>query len=348
MLDNLFSLFSYDLGIDLGTANTVIFVKGKGVVVREPTVIARQRKTKKLLAVGSEAKKMLGKNPQSIEVIRPMADGVIADFDAIQMMLSHYFREIHQHVGLMPKIARPRVLMGIPCGVTEVEKRAVQDAALSAGARQALLVEEPMAAAIGAGLSVKMAEGQLLVDIGGGTTEIAVISLGGIVVDRSLRIAGEEMSQAIVKFVRLKHGLLLGEITAEEVKISIGSAVPLEKEKSHVVRGRDMGKGLPRSLKLTSTEIRETLMPVIQEIVGSVADTIEETPPELVADILEHGIVLAGGGALLYGIDKVIAEVTKMPVWVTDDPQDAVVIGCGKLLSDDRLLESVRITRGLR
>ena len=348
MLDNLFSLFSYDLGIDLGTANTVIFVKGKGVVVREPTVIARQRKTKKLLAVGSEAKKMLGKNPQSIEVIRPMADGVIADFDAIQMMLSHYFREIHQHVGLMPKIARPRVLMGIPCGVTEVEKRAVQDAALSAGARQALLVEEPMAAAIGAGLSVKMAEGQLLVDIGGGTTEIAVISLGGIVVDRSLRIAGEEMSQAIVKFVRLKHGLLLGEITAEEVKISIGSAVPLEKEKSHVVRGRDMGKGLPRSLKLTSTEIRETLMPVVQEIVGSVADTIEETPPELVADILEHGIVLAGGGALLYGIDKVIAEVTKMPVWVTDDPQDAVVIGCGKLLSDDRLLESVRITRGLR
>lgn len=348
MLDNLFSLFSYDLGIDLGTANTVIFVKGKGVVVREPTVIARQRKTKKLLAVGSEAKKMLGKNPQSIEVIRPMADGVIADFDAIQMMLSHYFREIHQHVGLMPKIARPRVLMGIPCGVTEVEKRAVQDAALSAGARQALLVEEPMAAAIGAGLSVKMAEGQLLVDIGGGTTEIAVISLGGIVVDRSIRIAGEEMSQAIVKFVRLKHGLLLGEITAEEVKISIGSAVPLEKEKSHVVRGRDMGKGLPRSLKLTSTEIRETLMPVVQEIVGSVADTIEETPPELVADILEHGIVLAGGGALLYGIDKVIAEVTKMPVWVTDDPQDAVVIGCGKLLSDDRLLESVRITRGLR
>jgi len=348
MLDRLFSLFSYDLGIDLGTANTVILVKGKGVVVREPTVVARRKKSKELLAVGSEAKKMLGKNPKEIEVVKPLAGGVIADFDATRDMLVHYFQEIHQHVGLMPKLARPKVLMGIPSGVTEVEKRAVQDAALSAGARKALLVEEPMAAAIGAGISVNKPNGQLIVDIGGGTTEIAVISLGGIVLNRSLRIAGEEMNEAIIKSARLKHGLLLGEMTAEEVKIAIGSAVPFEKEKGHVVRGRDMEKGLPKSLKLKSPEVRETLMPVIQEIVGAISDTIEETPPELVADILQHGIVMAGGGSLLYGIDKVIAEATKMPVWIADNPQDAVVKGCGKLFKNEKLLEAVRVKRGLR
>jgi len=348
MLDKLFGLFSYDLGIDLGTANTVIWVKGKGVVIREPTVVARQKKAKKLQAVGSEAKKMLGKNPENLEVIKPLSGGVIADFDATREMLKHYFATIHQYVGLLPKIARPRVLMGIPSGVTEVEKRAVQDAALSAGARRAWLIEEPMLAAIGAGISVENPDGQLVVDIGGGTTEIAVISLAGIVLNRSLRVAGDEMDQAIVNSARLKHGLLLGEVTAEEVKINIGSAAPFEKEKNYVVRGRDMEKGLPRSLKLTSTEVRETLAPVIQEIVGAIGDTIEETPPELVADILQHGIILAGGGARLYGIDKVIGEMTKMPVWVTDDPEDAVVKGCGKLLKDEKLLEKVRTKRGLR
>ena len=348
MLDSIFKLFSYDLGIDLGTANTVITVKGKGVVVREPTVIARRRKTKKLLAVGSEAKKMLGKSPEAIEVVKPLVDGVISDFDATKDMLAHYFQEIHQHVGLMPKLARPKVLVGIPSGVTEVEKRAVQDAALSAGARKALLVEEPMAAAIGAGISVNKPDGQLIVDIGGGTTEIAVISLGGIVLNKSLRIAGEEMNQAIIKSARLKHGLLLGETTAEEVKINIGSALPFEKEKSHVVRGRDMEKGLPKSLKIKSSEVRETLAPVIQEIVGAVADTIEETPPELVADIMKHGLIMAGGGSLLHGIDKVVQEATKMPTWVTDDPQDAVVKGCGKLFKNEKLLETVRVKRGLR
>jgi rod shape-determining protein MreB len=348
MLDRLFSLFSYDLGIDLGTANTVILVKDKGVVVREPTVVARKKKQKRLLAVGTEAKKMLGKNPDEIEVIKPLVDGVIADFDATKEMLSHYFQEIHQNVGLMPRLARPKVLLGIPSGVTEVEKRAVQDAALSAGARKALVVEEPIAAAIGAGISVNKPDGQLIVDIGGGTTEIAVISLGGIVINRSLRIAGEEMNQAVIKSARLKHGLLLGETTAEEVKMAIGSAVPFEKEKSHVVRGRDMEKGLPKSLKLKSSEVREALAEVIQEIVGAISDTIEETPPELVADILQHGIVMAGGGALLYGIDKVVTEVTKMPVWVTDEPQDAVVKGCGKLLKDEKLLEAMRVKRGLR
>ncbi|MFH0942560.1 MAG: rod shape-determining protein [Candidatus Beckwithbacteria bacterium] len=348
MFDQIFSAFSYDLAIDLGTANTLILVAKKGIVVREPTVVAIRKKGKELLAVGREAKKMLGKNPEAIEVIKPLEDGVIADFDATVAMLKHYFREIHQFVGLMPKLARPKVLMGIPAGVTEVEKRAVQDAALSAGARQALVVEEPMAAAIGAGVKVDKADGQLIVDIGGGTTEIAVISLGGIVINRSLRLAGEEMNEAIIKSVRLKQGMLLGETTAEEVKINIGSAILFEKEKSYVVRGRDMEKGLPRSLKLKSAEIRETLAPIVQEIVSAIALTIEETPPELVGDILKHGIIMAGGGSLLYGIDKVVAEATKMPVWVAEEPQDCVVKGCAELLADSRLLEEVRVKRGLR
>jgi len=348
MLDRLYSLFSYDLGIDLGTANTLILVKGKGVSVREPSVVARRKKTKEVLAVGSKAKEMLGKNPDSIEVIKPLVDGVISDFDATVSSLKHYFLEIHQYSGLIPKLARPKVLVGIPSGVTEVEKRAVQDAALSAGARIAMLIEEPMAAAIGAGIDVSKPDGQLIVDIGGGTTEIAVISLGGIVINRSLRIAGEEMNEVIVKSARLRHGLLLGETTAEEVKINIGSAMQMEKEKSFVVRGRDMEKGLPKSLKIKSSEVRESLAPVIQEIVGAIADTIEETPPELVADIMKHGIILAGGGSKIYGIDKVIAEATKMPVWVTDEPQDAVVNGCGNLFKDEKLLDIVRVKRGLR
>ncbi|MEA3355603.1 MAG: rod shape-determining protein [Patescibacteria group bacterium] len=348
MLDRFYSLFSYDLGIDLGTANTLILVKGKGVVVREPSVVARRRKTKEILAVGGKAKKMIGKNPDNIEVIKPLADGVISDFDATVSMLKHYFVEIHQHVGLLPKLARPKVLVGIPSGVTEVEKRAVQDAALSAGARMAMLIEEPMVSAIGAGIDVSKPEGQLIVDIGGGTTEIAVISLGGIVINRSLRIAGEEMNEAIIKSARLRHGLLLGETTAEEVKISIGSSIEMDKEKSFVVRGRDMEKGLPKSLKVKSSEVRESLAPVIQEIVGAISDTIEETPPELVGDIMEHGIILAGGGSKIYGIDKLISEATKMPVWIADDPQDVVVKGCGKLFKNEKLLNTVRVKRGLR
>ncbi|MBU1085465.1 MAG: rod shape-determining protein [Candidatus Beckwithbacteria bacterium] len=348
MLDRFYSLFSYDLGIDLGTSNTLILVKGKGVVVREPSVVARRKKTKEILAVGGKAKQMIGKNPDSIEVIKPLIDGVISDFDATVSMLKHYFVEIHQHVGLAPKLARPKVLVGIPSGVTEVEKRAVQDAALSAGARMAMLIEEPMAAVIGAGVDVSKPDGQLIVDIGGGTTEIAVISLGGIVIDRSLRIAGEEMNEAIIKSARLRHGLLLGEITAEEVKINIGSAMEMEKEKSFVVRGRDMEKGLPKSLKIKSSEVRESLAPVIQEIVGAIGYIIEETPPELVADIMKHGIILAGGGSLIYGIDKVISQATKMPVWIADDPQDAVVKGCGNLFKNEKLLNAVRVKRGLR
>ncbi|OGD56199.1 rod shape-determining protein [Candidatus Beckwithbacteria bacterium RIFCSPHIGHO2_12_FULL_47_17] len=340
-------MFGFNLAIDLGTANTLIHVVGKGIVVCEPTVVARKKKSKELLAVGSEAKRMLGKTPDTVEVVKPLSDGVIADFDATSAMLKHYFNEIHSHVGLLTRFIRPKVLIGIPGGVTEVEKRAVQDAAVSAGARSALLVEEPLAAAVGAGIDITKPDGHLLVDIGGGTTEIAVISLSGIVINRSLRVAGEEMNQAIINSVRLSHGMFLGEATAEEVKINIGTAAVPEKEKVFVVRGRDMGKGLPRSLKLKSAEIREVLTPVIQEIVAAINDVLEETPPELMADILKHGVVLAGAASQLYGLDKVISEATKIPVGVTEAPQNAVVRGLAKLLTNNRLLETLRIKRGL-
>lgn len=337
----------YNLAIDLGTANTLIHVDGKGVVVREPTVIARRKKTHELLAVGGEAKKMLGKNPTSVEVIRPLKDGVIADFDATAAMLKYYLEQFQIQSGWLSRLIRPRVLIGIPGGVTEVEKRAVRDAALSAGAREAWLVEEPLVSAIGAGIDITRPDGHLVVDIGGGTTEIAVISLSGIVVNRSLKVAGGSMDKAIMNAVRLSHGLLLGEATAEEVKINIGSAAALDKEKIFVVRGRDMGNGLPRSLKLKSAEIREVLAPLIQEITAAIVDTLEETPPELIGDILKHGIILAGAGSLLPGIDKVFSEATKMPVGLTEGPQDAVVRGLAKLLTNSRLLETMRLKRGL-
>lgn len=348
MFDFFWQLVSHDLGIDLGTANTIIFVKGKGIAIREPSIVVRQKKTKKILAIGSKGKEMVGKTPASIETIYPLADGVIADFDACQAMIQHYIRLLHQSPGLIPKIPKPKVVIGIPSGVTEVERRAVQDAALSAGARKAFLIEEPMAAAIGADLPVETAEGQLLIDIGGGTTEIAVISLGGIVIERCLRVAGNEMDEAIISMARLKHGLVLGLATAEEVKINIGSVMPFPKAKNFVIRGRDIGTGLPRSLKINSVEVREALGPVIQQIINGVTDTIEETPPELLSDILEHGIVLAGGCSQLYGMDKAIAEATKMPVWVVEDPMAAVVRGCGKLLDNEKLLERVKVVGGLR
>jgi len=367
MLDRLFGLFSHDIAIDLGTANTLVLVHGKGIVVREPSVVARHSKTKAVLAIGSEAKRMIGKTPQAIEAIRPLRNGVIADFDAAEAMLSHYIALVHETHGIIPKIPRPRVVVGIPSGVTEVERRAVQEVALSAGARAAYLIEEPMAAAIGAGLPIEEPRGHLIVDIGGGTTEIAVVSLGGIVLNRSIRIAGDELDEAVQSFIRLKFGLLIGISSAEEVKIAVGSAYPFEGEsmpdKAHddtgrtrrgmgvlqiVVRGRDLESGLPKSLKVNSIEIREALAPVIRQIIEEIKDTIEETPPELVADILEHGITMAGGSSLLRGIDKLLAEETKMPVWVTDDPQTAVVRGCGILLGDDRLLSKVRVRGSLR
>lgn len=348
MLDFLFGLFSHDVGIDLGTANTLVYVVGKGVIIREPSVVARHKKSKKILAIGSEAKKMRGKTPLNIEAIRPLKDGVISDFDATCAMLTHYIKKVHASDGLIPKIPRPRVAIGIPAGVTEVERRAVQEVALAAGARVAYLVEEPMAGAIGAGLPVESSSGMMMVDIGGGTTEIAVISLSGIVINRSIRIAGDEMDEAIMSYVRLKYSMLLGEATSEEVKINIGSASEKIAEKNTVIRGRDIETGLPKSIKIGTSEIREALSPVILQIIEAIAETIQETPPELVSDILERGITLAGGGSLLPGLPEIIAERTKMPVWVAKDPLTCVVRGCAKVLEDKNLLERVRVVGGLR
>ena len=346
MFDFLFGLLSHDLGIDLGTANTLVYVRGKGIVIREPSVVARHRKTKQVVAIGREAKRMLGKTPQTIEALRPLKDGVIADFDATAAMLTHYIKLVHQQPKRrgLPSIPRPKVVVGIPSGVTEVERRAVQEAAIMAGAREAYLIEEPMAAAIGAGLPIQESTGSFICDIGGGTSEIAVLSLGGIVVNRSIRIAGDEMDEAIVSFIRLKYSVLIGEQTAEAIKIAVGSAYPVAKEdRQTVVRGRDIETGLPKSIRVNESEIREALAQVVREIVEAVSETIEETPPELIGDIMEHGIVLAGGGALIRGIDKLIAVELKMPVWVTDDPQTAVVRGCGKLLDDEVLLGKVKV-----
>ncbi len=346
MFDFFFSLLSHDLGIDLGTANTLVYVKEKGIMIREPSVVARHKRTKQVVAIGTEAKKMLGKTPGTIEALRPLKDGVIADFDATEAMLKRYISIVHEQpkTKFLPNIPRPKVVVGIPSGVTEVERRAVSEACLMAGAREAYLIEEPMAAAIGAGLPVEETSGSFICDIGGGTTEIAVLSLGGIVVNRSIRTAGDEMDEAIVGFIRLKYSLLVGEQTAEDVKIAVGSAFPTDKsERQTVVRGRDIETGLPRSVRIGESEIREALSPVIAEIVEAISETIEETPPELVGDIMEHGIVLAGGGSLIRGIDKLIASELKMPVWVTDDPQTAVVRGCGKLLDDEKLLSKVKV-----
>ena len=346
MLSKILGLFSHDVGIDLGTANTLVWVSGKGIVIREPSAVARHKKTKEILAIGLSAKKMLGRAPASIETIRPLKDGVIADFDATAAMLSHYIKKVHESGSVIPKIPRPKIVIGIPSGVTEVERRAVADACVSAGAREAHLIEEPMAAAIGANLPIEDPAGIFIVDIGGGTAEIAVISLGGVVLGRSIRVAGDEMDEAIIGYVRLKYSLLLGQPTAETVKISIGSLME-EKEKFAVVRGRDLETGLPKSVKLSSSEVREALTPTIQEIVTSISDTLEETPPELISDVMERGIVLAGGGSLIPGIDKLISGETKMPVWIADDPLTCVVRGCGKLLEDGRLLAKIRVSRGL-
>lgn len=341
--NQILGLLSHDVGIDLGTANTLVYVKGKGIVIREPSVIARHKKTKEVLAIGSAAKKMLGKTPANLEIIRPLRDGVIADFDATAAMLSHYIKKVHESGSVIPKIPKPRVVIGIPSGVTEVERRAVADAAVTSGAREAHLIEEPMAAALGAELVVEDPDGVFIVDIGGGTSEMAVISLGGAVVGRSVRVAGDEMNEAIVSYVRLKYSLLLGEATSEAVKINIGSAGYFKEEKYAVVRGRDLENGLPKSLKISSSEVREALAPTIREIVQNIVNTLEETPPELVSDIMERGIVLAGGGALLPGIDTVIANETKMPVHIADDPLTCVVRGCGQILEDLTLLDRLKI-----
>ncbi|MBI2022771.1 rod shape-determining protein [Candidatus Daviesbacteria bacterium] len=352
MFGKFWQLFSHDIGIDLGTVNTLVAVRGKGIVIREPSVVAIHKKTRQVLAIGTEAKRMIGRTPLAIEAVRPLRDGVISDFDTTEAMLRHFIHKVHHTPGSLgwriPKIHRPRVVIGIPSGVTEVERRAVQDAALSAGAREAYLIEEPMADAIGANLKIEEPEGNLVVDVGGGTTEIAVISLGGMVLNRSLRIAGDEMDEDITAYMRMRYGLIIGERTAEDIKIELGSAIALSKERETIVRGRELATGLPKSIRVTSTEIREAISSTLTQITNAIHEVLEETPPELLADILERGIMITGGGSLIRGLDKRISDETKIPVMVADDPLTTVVRGCTKVLDDLDLLSKVRVTGGLR
>jgi rod shape-determining protein MreB len=332
-LNSLLGAFSRDLGIDLGTANTLVHVRGKGIVISEPSVVAIDKRTKEVKAVGAEAKAMVGKTPSNIIAVRPLKDGVIADFDVVEKMLKYFIDKAHDRsFGMVSP--RPRVVVGVPSGVTQVEMRAARDAALNANAREAFVVEEPMAAAIGAGLPVDEPMGSMIVDIGGGTTEVAVISLGGIVINHSIRTAGDELDEAIVQFARREYNLLIGERMAEKAKIAAGSAYPLEEEIKVVLRGRDMLTGLPKAVEISSVELREGIAGPVNTIVAEVRAALEETPPELVADIMEYGIVLAGGGALLQGLDKRIAAETRMPVHVAEDPLSCVARGAGKMVEE--------------
>jgi rod shape-determining protein MreB and related proteins len=342
IFDRFFGKFSHDIGIDLGTANTLVYTKSKGIVINEPSVVAINSKTNQILAIGNEAKRMVGKTPAHIVATRPLADGVISDFEATEQMLKYFIEKVHQEsFSFFP---RPRVVIGIPSGVTEVEKRAVEDAAMNAGARQVFLIEEPMAAAIGARLPVQDAQGSMIVDIGGGTTEVAVISLGGIVASRSIRIAGDELNQNIMQFARKEFNLLLGERTAEEIKIAVGSAVVLVEPLEASMRGRDLVVGLPKEITVTDAHIRDALSRSVRIIVSNIKDTIEETPPELVADIMRRGIILAGGGALLRGLDQLIAEQTEIPVHIADDPLTCVVRGTGIVLEEIEILKDVLVS----
>lgn len=331
----LFGFLNKDMGIDLGTANTLVYVKGKGVVAREPSVVAIQTNTKQVLAVGEEAKKMIGRTPGNIVAIRPLKDGVIADFDVTQDMLKYFIGKAYKR----SSIIQPRVVICVPSGVTEVEKRAVEEAAIHAGARDAYLIEEPMAAAIGAGLPVQEATGSLIVDIGGGTTEVAVISLGGIVTSKSIRVGGDEFDEAIVNYIKKEYSLMIGERTAEEIKINIGTADKDSELVTMDVRGRDLITGLPKTLEISSKEIYQAMKEPILNIIDSIKSTLEKTPPELAADIMEQGIMLTGGGAQLDGMDRVIIEETGMPVIVAENPLDCVAIGTGKALDSIDILK---------
>jgi rod shape-determining protein MreB len=329
------AFFSRDMGIDLGTANTLVYVRGRGIVLQEPSVVAMQSDTKAPLSVGNEAKRMIGRTPGNIVAVRPMKDGVIADFDITQTMLRYFIGKASRKRTLM----RPRVVVAVPSGVTEVEKRAVKDAAQQAGARECITIEEPMAAAIGAGLPVHEPTGNMIVDIGGGTTEVAIISLGGIVTHRSIRVAGDEMDEAIVNYVKRNYNLLIGERTAEEVKIGIGSAYPVNDGESMEVRGRDLVTGLPKNLALTAAEVRQALAEPVNSIVEAVKVTLERTPPELAADIMDRGIVMSGGSSQLRGLDRKVAEETGMPVFVADEPLLCVVRGTGRVLDEIETLK---------
>lgn len=334
MLSRLLGLFSSDIGIDLGTANTLVFVKDRGIVLREPSVVAIQAGTNRVLAVGDEAKRMLGRTPGSIVAIRPLKAGVIADFEITEAMLRYFIRKVHAR----RKWVRPRVIVAVPSGITEVEKRAVKDSATHAGAREVYLIEEPMAAAIGVGLPVQEPAGNMIVDVGGGTTEVAMISLAGIVFSRSVRVGGDEMDAAIVQYMKRVYNLMIGERTAEEIKIRIGSAYALEEEMEFEVKGLDMITALPKTLTITSQEIREALQEPVTTIVEAVRNALERCPPELAADLVDRGIVMAGGGSLLRGIDKLVAEQTGLPVHRADDPMSAVAEGTGVVLNELNIL----------
>jgi rod shape-determining protein MreB and related proteins len=323
------SLFSHDMGIDLGTANTLVYVKGQGIVLSEPSVVAINRDTGKVRAVGNEAKNMIGRTPGNIVAVRPMKDGVIADFEITEKMLGYFIQKVHNN---RTNLAWPRVVISVPSGITAVEKRAVMESAVQAGAKKVFTIEEPMAAAIGAGLPVQEPQGCMIVDIGGGTTEVAVIALGGIVFSKSVRVAGDEMDQAIIQHLKRTYNMMVGERTAEEIKISIGSAFPLKEEMEMQVKGRDQVMGLPKILTITSEEIREALKEPVSAIVDGVRVTLERTPPELSADIVDRGVVLAGGGALLRGLDQLLSKDTGLHVTVAEDPLTAVVLGTGRYL----------------
>ena len=330
--------FTRDLGIDLGTANTLVFVKGKGIVVREPSVVALRTDTKKIEAVGTEAKKMIGRTPGNIVAIRPMKDGVIADFETTATMIKYFIRRAQKQRALFPR--HPSVMVCVPSGITAVEKRAVEDATKQAGAREAYIIEEPFAAAIGADLPVWEPTGSMVVDIGGGTTEVAVISLGGIVTSRSIRVAGDEMDDAIISYIKRLYNLMIGERTSEQLKMEIGSAMPLDKVESIEIRGRDLVSGLPKTLAITSDEVTEALSDTVNAIIDAVKITLEKCPPELSADIMDRGIVLTGGGALLRNLDKMLSRETGMPVLVAENPLDCVAIGTGRALDNIHLFKS--------
>lgn len=320
------------MGIDLGTANTLVYIKDQGIVINEPSVVAINNRNEKIVAVGEDAKIMLGKTPTHISVIRPLVDGIISDFEVTEKMIKHFIEKVHRESYTF--VPRPRVVIAIPLDVTEVERKAVEDAVMGAGASEVLLIEEPMAAAIGAGLPIQEASGSMIVDIGGGTTEIAVISLGGVVSWKSLKLAGDKLNEAIIQYARDKFNILLGERSAEKIKIQIASLLPGEKPLETIMRGRDLLTGLPKEIKITDANVREAITKPIKLIVDNIKSTIENTPPELVADLYERGMVLTGGGALLKGIDQLISQETKMPVHITDEPLTAVVRGTGKVLDD--------------
>jgi len=331
-LNWLLGLFSLDIGIDLGTANTLVLVRGKGIVINEPSWVAIEKKSKRPLAIGAEAKEMVGRTPANVVAVRPLKDGVISEFDITEAMLEYFIGKAHEQ-SIVP-VPRPRVVVGIPSGATEVEKRAVYDAAMAAGAREVFLIEEPTAGALGAGLPLGEVRGSMIVDIGGGTTELAVFSMGGVVVSRSLRVAGDEMDQDIVAYVRNKYNLLIGERMAERVKIAIGSAFPLKEERTMTIRGRNLVSGLPEAVEVSSVEIRDALSGSVRTILDTIKDAIDEIPPELIADLMEAGVCLAGGGSLLQGLSDRLSNELKMRVWVAADPLTCVVRGAGSILED--------------